>query len=86
MKIKNIVAIGVCYSFGLLLSLSGAFYILMYSGGHGGGKAMWYDQLLLPGVYIAAMFPPNSVYLAILLYTLVIGSIAYVPLKFLFKW
>jgi hypothetical protein len=86
MKIQNIIAIGVCYLLGLLISLSGALYILMHAGGHGGGKAMWYDQLLSPGIYIAAIFPPDTAYLAILLYTFVIGSVAYIPLKIIFKW
>ncbi len=86
MNIPNIIAITVCYLGGLLLSLAGAFYILLHSGGHGGGNATWYDHLMLPGIYLASLFPPGTIYLAILMYTLVVGSIAYIPLKFIFKW
>lgn len=86
MKPSQIISMIICYSGGLLLSLAGTFYILMHAGGHGGGKGMWFDALMVPGIYLAALYPPDTIYLAIILYSVVIGSFAYLPLKMLFKW
>lgn len=85
-KVVKITAIIISYLFGLLVSVSGSFYILLHSGGHGGGKGMWYDIILISGIYIAVAAPPFGVFLAIFLYTLVIGSLIYLPFKFTFRW
>lgn len=82
----KITAMIISYLFGLLASVSGCFYILLHSGGHGGGKSMWYDLILIPGIYIAVAAPPFGVFLAIFLHTLIIGSLIYLPFKFVFRW
>ena len=74
------------YLLGFLVSIASALYILAHSGGHGGGSATWYNQFLIPGIYVAAIFPPHTILLAVLLYTLVIGSILYLPVKLIFKF
>lgn len=82
----KIATIIVSYLLGIITTLAAIAHMITVGMSHGSATpTVWYEPFVIPGIYLA-MTGPTGIGLAIFLYAFVIGTLIYLPIKFICKW